>query len=691
MTAWEIQRTYARALVGIGGALAFAVCILFPPLQPSAAATLAVILAIAALRAAPVRLSKFSYLNQNGVPVLVGALTLGPGPVVLGLVVGILATDTFILRKPSFAAAVNAGREVIAFVTAYGAYAAVARVTGVHGLSLDALPAAITLVGVYFFASRSLFYFTMLLRAKLESEERLLILRYEIVSYLLTVLATLMVLGALATLAPTGWIAVMVVLGFVGLLTKKIVEEAIAAEYLNKVHVMEATVTRNVALHDSFDQIERLANRLLDWGDLRIYRLDDGRFELTYRSVVGRPNRDDPPSDYQVLRAEALASGTPVVINDATVDTRVQNVDPKARCLVFMPLTFGDETIGTLELEHHKRHVYRARELAAMSTLASQIATAIHISELRRPLVSTVEQIGNQIDALAGIAESLRESATSLASVAGAISSRVAEEELFVTAGLEATESLSQASRDVVLEGEKASQVSEVAAQVATRNRQTIAEAIDRLVSVHQFVSESAEQVGQLGVVTRQITGFIGSIHEIADLTNLIALNAAIEAARAGAEGKGFAVVADEVRDLAAQSAAAARDAGRLVSAISTQVTEISSQMDRGQQVVSGVEQLSSNAANALDEIVLSAQEVGGHATRIAATATAQEGPFQKLKEQIQYLAEISRRTQGETGLLTDRAAEASRGQENLEASIGQLQHVADHLQRITKHFAVGE
>jgi methyl-accepting chemotaxis protein len=354
-----------------------------------------------------------------------------------------------------------------------------------------------------------------------------------------------------------------------------------------------------------------------------------------------------------------------------------------------MPLIFGDDAIGTLELEHHKRHVYRARELSAMGTLATQIATAIHIAELRRPLVSTVEQIGTQIESLARIAGSLSHSATALASVASAIRGRVAEEESFVASGLLATDQLAKSSQEVADEGARVSRVSLNAAQIASRNRDEIAEALDRLIQLHTFVSESTEQVNELGVVTGRITGFIGSIREIADLTNLIALNAAIEAARAGDEGKGFAVVADEVRDLAAQSAEAAREAGRLVAAVGHGVTEIAGQMEKGQAVVSGVEQLSKNAARALDEIVSSTEEAGGYAKRIAVTAASQQGSLGELKGQIEYLATVSRRTKSETDSLAEQTVEATRGQADLEGAIAELQQVATHLQRITKHFAV--
>jgi methyl-accepting chemotaxis protein len=208
-------------------------------------------------------------------------------------------------------------------------------------------------------------------------------------------------------------------------------------------------------------------------------------------------------------------------------------------------------------------------------------------------------------------------------------------------------------------------------------------------VHLKEFVADSSGQVAALGEVTRRITGFIGTIREIADATNLIALNASIEAARAGREGRSFAIVADEVRTLAAQSLDAARQAGALVGEISAQVESVTGQMTRGQEIVAGVEKLSHEAALALDAIKATTGEAGEHASRIAQTAAQQRRQAQTLTESIERVAAVARRAQGEMEGMVQQAGEAARGQADLEGAIRELGLVAAELQRIARHFDV--
>lgn len=650
----------------------------------------ALALAVFALRAAPIQLSKYSYLTQTGVPVLIGAVLLGPGAVSLGLVTGVFLADWALLRKQWFFSWINAGREIAGFLAAFGMYAFVRHLTGADRLSLDFLPAAITLAIGYFFAGRALFYGTLLLRDKLDLDERLLILRYEIVAYLLTVSAAAIFIGAVQMLAPIGWITVLAVLAVLGVLTKKILEEAIGAEELSKVHAREKVITSNVSLQESCAQIEALAHRLLDWGDFRIYRVDQGVPELTYRSARGRPGRGEPPIDTPTLRDEAMTSGKPVLVVDSTRDRRIREPSPDTASILIVPLRFGEDALGTLELEHHKRHAYGPKEIATVQAFAGQLATAVHLAELRRPLMETVERIGIQVRALARATDAVRESAAAVSIAAQAIRGELGEQDAFVVGGLEATERLSQAAQEAARDGAIAADASESASETAAKNRDAIAGALERLVQVKGFVAESAEQVAALGAVTRKITGFIGSIRDIADMTNLIALNAAIEAARAGKHGKGFAVVAGEVRQLAEQSTQASQEAGLLVSRITSQVAEISEQMRRGEAVVQGVGELSGDAVQALEAIVESTHDAGGHARRIADAAAEQSQSFKKLRSQIESLALVSYRTREETNALATQAQETAQGQADLERAIRELEGVATYLQALARHFAAG-
>jgi methyl-accepting chemotaxis protein len=649
-------------------------------------------ISIFVLRAVPVRLSKYSYLTQSAVPTLVGAVCVGPAPVAAALWVGVAAADVFGLRKQPRVGLINAGREVICFAACYGPYAGILSLGGGgtgSEITLDFLPAAAILVSLYFFLSRALFYFSLLIRNKLESAEKILILRWEVSSYLLTLIASTIVIVALATLAPVGWVAVALALGVLGLLTRQILDEAIGAEDLNKVHTMEAAIASNATLQGSFSQIERLAYRLLDWGDFRVYQVSRDKITLAYRSTVGRENRGEPPASLVPLRREVIETREPLVVKDAENDSRLGGLAEDVLTVVIYPIRFGDDLLGLLEVEHHKRHAYGSKDMLALSTLSGQMATAIHIAELRRPLVLTVSQIGEQVTALARVADSLRTSATALADVSLGMRQGAMELEKFATGGLRATGSLANATQEMMNQGAQAAAASGTAAEVAARNRDVIGDAIARLVDLKGFVAAGADRVAALGGLTQRITGFIGTIREIADLTNLIALNAAIEAARAGREGRGFAVVATEVRELAAQSLQAAQEAGALLGEIADQVTAVAGQMVRGQDVVAGVEELSADAAKALDAIVGTTGEAGGHAKAIAATAAQQQDAVNSLTGQIERVAASSAKSRADTDTLAKRAGEASAGQAELERAIRELGDLASDLQRIASHFAV--
>lgn len=691
MNANRIVSAYSYALA-IGGVPLLVAVLLADPRWTSQVPEIAVLLvATLLLRMGQIPLSKYSYLTQTGLAALSGSLLIGLPATALALALGVLASDWLWQRKLLRSALVNLGREVLAIVAAYGVYAAtLSRAEGTApGLHVELVPALFFFALSYFVINRLLFYFALIIRDKLEQDERLLILRYELIGYGATVVATGVVVGTVVEWPPLAWLFVGAALGALGLLFKHTLEEAIAAEELNKIHAMEAVITSNISLEDSFARIERLAHRLVDWGDFRIYRRQEGGgVALAYRGAIGRPGRGEPTSDVAVLRDAVTRSGEAVVIDDVTRDSRVADAPSELQSLVMVPLKFGEQVIGTLELEHHKRKVYRPKDVLTVHTFANQLATAIHITELRRPLLETVDTMTRQLATLVRAAESLRDAASAVAHSTGTIREGVLAEQGEVSSGLEATESLAQVSRRVSEDGSEAARASSTASEVATKNRQQIRDAIERLVALKAFVGEASSQVQQLGHVSRRITGFIASIRELADMTNLLALNAAIEAARAGKHGKGFAVVADEVRRLAEQSGMAAVEAGELVQDIHRQVGVVVEQMRRGQVNVGGVEELSSAALQALDAIVAATAQATGHAQHIAAAAGEQDRAFGALRQRIRNVATIAGKNRAEADDVATRATEQARGLTDLERATRELEDVAAMLRDLTRGFA---
>jgi len=672
-----------------GPALVFATALIDNRWIDHPVALVAVLLSAASLRIAPVRLSKFSYLTQIGIPALVAAVATPPSVALIGLTGGVFLADLAWMRKPFQVASVNAGREALGFAVAYGFYALALSVSGAHAISLDFMAPFVVFAGTYFAVTRVLFYLSLIMRGKLEVEERLFILRWEIIAFLMTLLGVGIIIWALTELTLAGWIVVMSALTVSGLVTRALLEEAISAEDLNKVHTMQGTITSNLSLRTSFEQIEQLAYRLLDWGDFRIYRVGAERPALAYRGLQGRPNRIAPDPGLELVRGRVLLKGEPLVIDDTIREQVLQYPDLGVRTVAFHPLRYAERVIGTLELEHHKRYHYRARDRSAMKAIAGQISTAIQIAELRRPLLETVEKIGAQINALARAANSLRSSALALQLASENMRRDASSQESFARTGLEAMGELGRLAEVAAEAGAQAARVSGGAADAAAKHRAEIEVAVDRLVHVQAFVADSSRSVATLGITTGRIRAFLTSIQEIAELTNVIALNASIEAHRAGESGRGFAVVAEEIRQLAMQSAAAGADASRLVSDISREVSGIATQMERGEQLVEDVGELSGDTARALDAIVRATHEAGTQSRAIAESEVAHEAASRRLSAQIRQLADAALRARGQTESLAREAGEATRGQAELEAAIGQLERVAGELRGIARHFAV--
>lgn len=693
LTAGQLVFGFSR-LMAFGGPAALVVALIVFPSWPGAFVPILVMVgATVGLRVFNISLGKYSYLSPSGIVALSGALLVGPVPTAIGLAGGTMLADWALMRKAPAAAAVNVGREILSVFAGFGFFALAFEVSGAREvLSPEGVPSLAIFVFAYFFAWRALFYFTLLVRGKLRGQDRLLILRYEIIAGGLMMVAAAAVVFSVVALPPgLSWVLIGLTLGMGGLMFRRILEEAIQAEELNKLHAMDAVITGNMSLDDALGRIEELAHRILDWGDFRIFSRHGGAWEMQYRSAIGREGRGKPHSGFADLRAEVMENGQPLVITQTERDPRTRMLPSDVQSLVVQPLKLGDELIGTLELEHHKRNGYRRNHLVLLDACAHRIATAVHIAELRRPLVDTVGRVGAEVQTLRGSADNLRQTAGAMRDASAAIGRGLSRQDVEVGASMTDTQQLMEAGEDVVDGGAKAATASSDASEVAQRSRETIRDAIEKLVGLQQFVGETSDKVRELEQSSQKIVRFIASIRDLADMTNLVALNAGIEAARAGEHGRGFAVVAHEIRRLAEQSGEAAQEAGGLVGDLQGRLREVVDQMRRGQVSVSGVEQMSTEGLEALDSIVVATRDATDHARRIARTARGQETALNGLRDRMATVSEISSKNRLDVDVLIERAEDIATRLEEMGHATRELQDVATMLTDLTRRFAFGD
>ncbi len=248
-------------------------------------------------------------------------------------------------------------------------------------------------------------------------------------------------------------------------------------------------------------------------------------------------------------------------------------------------------------------------------------------------------------------------------------------EDVSIQIGTVATagEEISTTSGEIATNCQYAAEGAQQATGAAITGARVVEETIAVMTSIAERVTHSAKAVENLGARSDQIGAIVGTIEDIADQTNLLALNAAIEAARAGEQGRGFAVVADEVRALAERTTRATKEIGGMIRMIQQETKGAVVAMEEGVSEVARGREKAAGSGKALENIL---DQINAVTTQIHQIASAAE-------EQTATTSEIS----SNMLQITSVVAQTSQGSQEASSAAAELSMHAAELRRIVGQF----
>ncbi|MFZ9087021.1 MAG: methyl-accepting chemotaxis protein [Steroidobacteraceae bacterium] len=311
-------------------------------------------------------------------------------------------------------------------------------------------------------------------------------------------------------------------------------------------------------------------------------------------------------------------------------------------------------------------------DLTVQATVTNDITAAIadavnYAIEALRDLVTTINETAVQLDSAA---RQTQAAADHLAKASIAQSRQVAE-------ATEAVTGMAGSIEQVSTNAERCSQVARHAVEISHKGGDAVRRTIDGMNAIRENIQDTSKRIKRLGESSQEIGNIVELINDIAEQTNILALNASIQASMAGEAGRGFAVVADEVQRLAERAGHATRQIEVLVRTIQGDTNEAVVSMERTTTAVVGGALLAENAGAAVGEIEAVSNQIAELVQGISGSARQQAAASGQISRTMQVLREISQQTADNT--------HATSG------AIGRLASLSAQLRRAAQGFRVAD